>query len=472
MADFIRDLFAANRIVILSTYGQVFFILGLTIALQSRRHSRLILARNLKWLAAFGFAHGFHEWGDVFIPLQSTYLAEPFVDLLLGLQVILLAISFVCLFQFGVENLRPFPDRQRWLRYLPGAALTLWIFLAFGPTLTASPNTLTWFQFNNIWARYTLGFPGALLAAYSLRRQARELIAPVEMPHIWRTLQVGGLALAGYGIMGGLAVPPADFFPANWFNAAIVEQWTLIPVQVYRSVLGFILALAVIRALEVFQVELDRRLSGMEEAQVLISERERIGRELHDGTLQTIYAAGLLLKTSGKELGQLDCPPKSLSRIEQTVVLLDEAVADIRGYIGTLRTQPNTRSLRAGLQELAGANHLRSLVEMDWAIDLPEDQPLTPSQVGHLLAITNESLSNVARHAHATQVRVAANIRQNRLHLEIADNGQGMRSDYVEGYGLHNMRDRARMLGGDLWLKTEPRQGTTITVEVPWGGDE
>lgn len=468
MADFIRDIFEANRVIIFFVYGQVFFVLGLAIALQSWRHSRLTLARHLKWLAAFGFTHGFHEWGDVFIPIQTGYLARPIINLLFGLQLILLAVSFACLFQFGVETLRPLPPRLRLVRYIPGMLLVIWIFVAFGPTTTALPTVEAWYHFNNVWARYSLGFPGALLAAYGLRRQAQELIAPLKLPQIWQTLQAAGLALAGYSVLGGLAVPHTDFFPANWFNAGVVEQWTLIPVQVYRSGLGLILALAFIRALEVFRVELDRRLDQMEESQVLITERERIGRELHDGTLQTIYAAGLLLKTSAKELARDDCPDKGVGRVQQAIGLLDEAVADIRRYIGTLRAQPSTRSLAAGLRELAEANHLRSLIEVEVELDLPQAQPLSPAQVGHLLAIINEALSNVVRHAQASRVWISASMAAERLVLSIKDNGQGLPPDYITGYGLRNMRDRARLLGGKMSIETQPERGTTVRVEVPW----
>ena len=59
---FIRTLFEINRQIILFGYGLVFFVLGLAIALQSRRYSRLELARSLAWLAAFGLAHGLYEW--------------------------------------------------------------------------------------------------------------------------------------------------------------------------------------------------------------------------------------------------------------------------------------------------------------------------------------------------------------------------------------------------------------------------
>jgi TRAP-type C4-dicarboxylate transport system permease small subunit len=102
-----REFFDLNQTIILFVYGQVFFVLGLAITWQSRRHSRLDLARSLGWLGAFGLAHGLHEWGDIFIPIQAEYLSQGWIETLLLLQVCLLALSFAFLFQFGVETLRP-----------------------------------------------------------------------------------------------------------------------------------------------------------------------------------------------------------------------------------------------------------------------------------------------------------------------------------------------------------------------------
>lgn len=467
MRDLLHDFLLVNHPIIFFIYGQVFFVLGLAIALQYWRHSRLSLARSLKWLAAFGLTHGLHEWGDLFIPIQAQYMPTPIINLLYTLQLLLLAASFACLFQFGVETLRPLPHQQRLLRYLPGAILVLWIFWALGPSLTHSTDVMEWYTTNNIWARYSMGFPGAFLAAYGLRRQAHELITPLQTPYILRTLQVAGLALAGYGLFGGLVVPPGDFFPANWLNTVRFEQLTLVPVQVFRGLLGLTLTLAMIRAMEVFHDELDRRIRSMEEVQMLVTERERIGRELHDNTLQTIYAAGLLLGAVDKDLVKTGSPQHS-TRLQKSIELLNQAVADIRGYIGALRPQSSSQSLAAGLEELAQAQHLRSLVDITLALNLPEGRALSPTHVGHLLTIANEALSNVARHAHATNVLLRATSEDDRLRLEIKDNGHGLPEDYVLGYGLRNMQDRARMLGGDLALESQPGQGTSIIIEVPW----
>src|SRR5512134_2788322 len=113
----IAELFEINRSIIYFVYGLVFFILGFAIILQTRQSSRLDLARSLRWLAAFGIAHGFHEWGDLFIPIQAAYLRPVITRFLYILHLILLAVSFVFLFEFGLALLYT-GKRGRWFHWL------------------------------------------------------------------------------------------------------------------------------------------------------------------------------------------------------------------------------------------------------------------------------------------------------------------------------------------------------------------
>jgi DNA-binding CsgD family transcriptional regulator len=249
MREFLRDVFAANQLIILSVYGQVFFALALAIALQSWRHSRLALARNLHWLAAFGLTHALYEWGDVFIPLQEQYMVGPLIDFLRSAQSVLLAVSFACLFQFGIETQRPLPGRWRLLRYLPTAALLAWVGWAFGPALALARELAHWHITITIWARYGLGFPGAVVAAYGLWHQARLLATDLQMPQVLRTLRLAALALAGYSIVAGLVVRPGPFFPASALNTRQLENLVLVPVPVFRGALRLILAVAIIHSL-------------------------------------------------------------------------------------------------------------------------------------------------------------------------------------------------------------------------------
>ena len=131
----LAELFETNRIIVLSVYGQVFFVMGLAIALQSRQRSQLPLARPLGWLAAFGLLHGLMIWGYLFVPIQAGWLPAPAVEALLVLQLLMKPLSFALLFQFGVELWlatrdpdRPIPTfrGQPLLRFVPAACLVLW----------------------------------------------------------------------------------------------------------------------------------------------------------------------------------------------------------------------------------------------------------------------------------------------------------------------------------------------------------
>jgi len=467
MVSLLQEILQINRPLVFFVYGLVFFLLGFAILLQSRQHSRLILARSLHWLALFGISHGLHEWGDLFIPVQRAYLAAPMIALLQIGQVGLLAVSFTCLFQFAVNLLRPLPPHWRWLRWLPITALILWALAAL-MTLTNTTTALRqWLTLSNITARYFLGAPAALLAAYSLRYQTAKLIAPLHEPRILRMLKLASWTLAGYGLMAGLLVPPGPFFPANWLHGALVEQQLGIPVTILRSALGFVLMVAIVRALEIFDLEMARTLSSLEEAQILTAERERIGRDLHDRTLQSIYAVGLLLKATRRQL-QLPENARIAQGIAQAEQTLDQAITEIRQHIAELRTQPATLNLDDGLRRLVHDSALQSIAEVELEIDLPTDQPFRPHQVRHVLAIAGEALSNVARHAGARRVQLIARAATGQLSLTITDDGEGIPADYVPGYGLRNMHERARLLGGELRIESVPGRGTSLQLAVPW----
>jgi signal transduction histidine kinase len=465
--DSLRFLFERNREIILFVYGLIFFLLGLMIALQSRRYSRLDLARSLKWLAAFGFAHGLHEWGDLFIPIQATYLSDRAVQFWMIIQLVLLSISFAFLIEFGVTLLRPL-GRLRWLN---GVSAVIWITWGVGIALLAWLSTMSpaeWRNNANALARYFIGFPAGLLAAYGLRQQAFHRIAPLNVPSIVKTLRVAGFVLILYAIFTGLIVPPVGFFPGNILNTVTFEQITGIPVVVIRSLLGLILTITIFRALEIFDVENARTIEYMEQQQILAAERERIGRELHDGAVQTVYTAGLLVESASK----LVEPGSNIAdRLDRAVVVLNDAIHDLRRNLGELRPNPTDESLICALEELANDPRFRSMVDISLQIELPESARLSPVKTDHVIAIVNEALSNVVRHARARQVLINAQMNNGRIKLTIQDDGVGISPDTERGYGLRNMRDRARILGGNLKFEPVDGEGTKIELDIP-GTDE
>jgi signal transduction histidine kinase len=303
------------------------------------------------------------------------------------------------------------------------------------------------------------------VAAYGLRQQTVRRIAPLDVPHIVNTLRVAGFALAVYAVFGGLIPPPVSFFPGNWINSDTIQQAIGIPPMVFRSLIGLVLAITIIRGLEVFDVETARMIEAMEQQQILAAERDRIGRELHDGAIQTVYTAGLLVE-SARNLAEPASPVAS--RLNKAIDVLNDAIHDLRRSLGELRVAPSDLPLPAALRRLTQDPRFRSLVEVSLELDLPETDSLASVRTDHVVAVVHEALSNVVRHAQARQVKVQARRSDGRLIVTIQDDGSGLPREVEAGFGLRNMRDRARLLGGQLDVTGAKGKGTTVKLDIPW----
>jgi signal transduction histidine kinase len=459
------EFLAANRPIVLFVQGEVFFVLGLAIAWQSRRHSRLALARSLGWLGAFGLTHAMVEWGNIFIPIQAQYLGRAWIELLLLFQAFLLAFSFAALFQFGAEALSALRPSLRWLQVIPGGLLILWM-AAF--LWTSQVTRLAPAQFvihANVWARYLLGVPGAVTAALALMAQKPQPIQTGSTVRHTYAFQVAGVALVSYAILTGLLVPPAPFFPANTINSDLVLNRFGLPVEVLRSIVGLVLVISIVRGLEIFRMEADRRIEEMEQAQILTAERERISREIHDGTIQTIYTAALITESVRKRLSGDD---PMAARLDTVVSALDHAIRDLRQLIVDLERSTPNESLADGLHKLADESYLASLLEVKVTAPSEEGLSLPPGGATHVLAIVREALSNVARHAQARHAWVVAEQCDGQLHITVADDGIGFGAQEAGGFGLRNMRDRARLLGGSVRVTPRSPSGTQVVLTIPW----
>ncbi len=460
----LAEFFEINHEIILFIYGLGFFVLGFAIILQLRRSSRLELARSLRWLAAFGIVHAFHEWGELFIPIQAAYLDGAFIRLLYSAHLFLLAASFVCLFGFGVALLGP-AGKARWLRFIPMIVLTAWAVVSYGvlyPNMTDFP---LWRNAAATLARYFIGFPGGMLAAYGLRKHTLQRIRPFNAPRIERMLQAAGLSLGIYAILSGLIPPPVNFFPGNWVNSITFTQAAGFPPWIFRSLISLVIALTIIRALEIFDIEAERRIEALEQQQIIAAEHERLARELHDGAIQKVYTAGLLVESASR-LAKSGSEVEA--RLDKAVTVLDDAVADLRRNLAELRTSSAypVEPLSSLLENIAADPRYNSMVKIKLTSSLDTSSKLTPGRTGHFSAIVNEALSNAVRHSQAQNVEILAEDTGERLKVVIQDDGIGLSDKANAGYGLRNMRDRARLLNGSINFSAN--KGTTITLEIPW----
>jgi signal transduction histidine kinase len=493
----LAELFETNRIIVLSVYGQVFFVIGLAVALQSRQRSELPLARPLGWLAGFGIVHGLMEWGYLFVPIQAGFLPQPVIELLLLLQLAMKPLSFALLFQFGVELLLsthpPTSPRPTALRWVPAVASAMWLVATVTLSTTVAsgfaPDPGPWLPepeieralagvgaplaVGDVVARLLLAVPGSVTAAVGLQRTTR-LLGPMAGPQVATALRAASVAFVAYAVLAGLIPMPAPFPPASILNARLVLDLIGIPIEVFRSLTGLAIALAVIRSLQLFEQETDRALADARRRELLLRERERIGRDLHDGIIQSIYAAGLHLEQASHEAAA--APADTRRRIETVMGELNRITGDIRSTIFDLRSgRAETRDAEAIVLAAADELQAHTLVELRIEAEGAYRPRLRADQAEQLRHVVMEAFSNVLRHAHATSVTVRMVCTEREFTLEIRDNGVGFDPSATPGprwrarraHGLANIRRRAELLGAKLAVESAAGRGTALSLTMP-----
>ena len=201
----------------------------------------------------------------------------------------------------------------------------------------------------------------------------------------------------------------------------------------------------------------------------VLEERERIGMDLHDGIIQSIFGVGLSLENVSHLVREN--PQKAQEGIRHTIDDLNQIIRDLRSYILDLRPrQLNGEGLMDGLRRLLSEYRAHTLAEA--ALTGPKE-PLDDLPQSHALAlfhICQESLANAAKHAAAKRVEVSVWVTSERVLMEVQDNGRGFEKEKMSsslGHGLANMQTRARNVGGEVDISSMPSEGTTVLAWVP-----
>lgn len=194
----------------------------------------------------------------------------------------------------------------------------------------------------------------------------------------------------------------------------------------------------------------------------VLQERDRFGRELHDGVIQSIYAVGLMLEDCQQRLERE--PQLVYARLGQIMTNLNSVIMDIRSYIldlhPSLEQQESIDARLADLiDEMFGESELKPRLETD-----PVFPGLLSSAQGmEILRVAQEALLNAQRHALATEIVVRFYLLDGQVNLKVEDNGVGFMPDAVVlSGGLHNMQERARLLEGQLDIRSVEGQGTCV----------
>lgn len=197
-----------------------------------------------------------------------------------------------------------------------------------------------------------------------------------------------------------------------------------------------------------------------------LQDKIRLGRDLHDGLVQSLYATGLMLESATQLVAS---NPVEASRILTGVKSnLKTAIRDTRSVIGGLTPDEiESRSLADSINALL--DHLDGGRNVEREITLSPDLPaLDESLVTELLQIIRESVSNALRHGTATRLVIHLAPSTTTLNLVIRDNGSGFTpATAPRGHGLDNLSARARLLGAHLTVTSQPGEGACVQLSVP-----
>ncbi|MEW6594323.1 MAG: sensor histidine kinase [Thermodesulfobacteriota bacterium] len=481
-----------DYIIMYHLYGLAFFSMGLAMALEAGRSPLLAEARILRPLAVFGILHGIHEWLELYT-LQAGWLdlgpGKPFILI----RLLLLTFSFLSLIAYGVQVLRP-KDRLLSLdTYVGGGMLALYIALILISHALPWESTPNCLRCADALARYLLAMPGGILAAVALRFQSRDAGRQNKPPELAICFLYASWGFGLYGV-SQIFVAPAELWPAPWLNSEDFLDLTGTPIQVIRAALALFTTYHLIRATQIVDRQRQHqllaaqkeRLAALEQAQaetekrrqlrrqflrhVVLAqeeERSRISRELHDETAQILTAASLNMGALRQMLGN---SPQALELLDRSQVLCKEMSQILHRLVRDLRpAQLDDLGLIAAISHLVDVNRQQHHLTVQFTVS-GRRQRLDPLIETVLYRVTQEALTNIARHAQTDHATMELHFGPDQVTLQIHDTGAGFDQDLLpldHGMGLAGMHERVAAVAGQIQIDSAPGKGTFIDVAIP-----
>ena len=490
MAEF----FTRNIILVYFLYGLSFFVMGLAILLEVGHASKLDFSRALRPLIGFGIIHGCHEWVEMFLIIYNSIYGPIDAPWIFPVRIIALAISFLFLIAFGARLITGVEKRKLYLGML-STITAIWLIGLIGVLFNQSNSQVRAIA-ADVYTRYALAIPAVILTIWGLILQRGRFIK-LGMPGIGRDVLYAAIAFGLYGVIGQLFVGRSIIFPSEYLNSEVFLRWFGFPIQVFRAITATMAAIFIIRSLRAFEVESNQRINELREAQVAEqqrldalraellhrtviaqeSERQRIARELHDGTGQTLTALGMGLRGMSEmittnrtraieQANQLEkVATDGVIELQRMVTGLHPPQLDDLGLLAALRWYVNDISSHSGIT-INIVNH--------------GTKPSLSSDVRAVVfRIAQEAITNVVRHANASKIDIQLDYLEDNIYLRVEDNGQGFNTDVVlkkkpgnpTAWGLLGMVERASLVGGTCNIFSHPGKGTLIEVNVPIIGE-
>ncbi|MCK6544305.1 GAF domain-containing protein [Myxococcota bacterium] len=218
------------------------------------------------------------------------------------------------------------------------------------------------------------------------------------------------------------------------------------------------------------RAEDDLRALSAELAEAEDRERRRLARDLHDSLGQGLSALKLELSRALSDAPELAALPRMIEHVDTLIAQARTMIFDLYpsmlddlGLVPTLHKYLETFRARTGLETSFS--------------EIGERRVMTPAATNYLFRATKELLNNVAKHARAHEVLMTVHWRATAVRVAVADDGVGFDPELVtdprlrRGLGLADLRERVRVMGGQLLLDSAPGHGSHVVIELPLGGD-
>ncbi|WP_102029265.1 sensor histidine kinase [Salirhabdus sp. Marseille-P4669] len=200
--------------------------------------------------------------------------------------------------------------------------------------------------------------------------------------------------------------------------------------------------------------------------EVVIQERNRLARELHDSVSQQLFAASMMMSAINE--GEVTSNPNMKKQLQMVEKMIHQSQMEMRALLLHLRPVAlKGKSLQQGIKELLIELTQKVPMDVDWNMETFE---LDKGIEDQLFRILQEGVSNTLRHANANSLHVLLILRDENIIMRIIDDGVGFNVEEAKtsSYGLQNMQERALEVGGTLKIVSLENQGTRLEVKVPY----
>ena len=473
-------------IIIYFFYGLAFFSMGLLVAMEGGRSTDARLRMALRPLAGFGLVHAVHEWIEMF-ELIAGFDSHTEPTLFSVVELSLLAFSFLSLAAFGAYLVLGSESTWRVSLIIPLALEAIWVFGLVSFKGQYSQVDIP--AIADVWTRYSLAIPAGLLAASGLIVQ-QHAFRRTGLVRFGRDSLWASVAFGWYSLVGQFFTMPSKLPPSTFLNSELFLSTFGFSIQLLRAVAAVFASVFVIRFLRAFQVESDHKIAELQEAQLhesrqreqlradlfrkvvaaQESERQRIARDLHDETGQSLTAIGMGLRGLSDETDE----KRRYATLSQLQSLTSDSLRELQRIIADLRpAHLDDLGLSATLRWYASRIH--ELTSIQVRVDIEGDEPALDDAVKiTIFRIVQEALNNVIKHSQATNVNVHLDYREDKAIIFIRDNGCGFDMNAVQSrigrvsLGLAGMEERAMLLGGSVEVHSRPGYGTEVDAEIPY----